>query len=86
MYSSTVAGRPGHQTERRANASVLSRLKWPPSGRGMKLRQDLEAQPARGGDAESITTRATAIEQPVAQKEGTMILRRVDDIRGSGGP
>ena len=32
MYSSTVAGRPGHQTERRANASILSRQKRPPSG------------------------------------------------------
>ena len=32
MYSSTVANRPGHQTERRAKASVMSRPKWPPSG------------------------------------------------------
>ena len=54
--------------------------------RGMKLLQDQETQPASGGDAESITMRTTAIEQPVPQKEGTMILRRVDDIRGSGGP
>ena len=32
--SSTMAGWPGHHTERRANASVLSRpsLEWPPSG------------------------------------------------------
>ena len=58
------AGRPGHHTERRARASVLSRPQCPPRGVALRTKR------VRGREGKAIAAPAAAVEQSVTADEG----------------